>query len=70
MCTFAWPWMLVILPLPFLIRRFLSERKKVNESGLKVPSFSLFSQLINRPHIENYSNWRLWTGLVLSLIHI
>ena len=41
-----------------MIRHFLPERKKVNESGLKVPSFSLFSQLIDRPHIENYSNWR------------
>ena len=68
MWTFAWPWMLVILPLPLLIRHFLPERKKVNESGLKVPSFSLFSHLIDRPHIENYSNWRLWLGLVIWLL--
>ena len=68
MWTFAWPWMLVILPLPLLVRHFLPERKKVNESGLKVPSLSLFSQLIDRPHIENYSNWRLWLGLVIWLL--
>tara|TARA_B100000959_G_scaffold14945_2_gene14636 strand:- start:3916 stop:4944 length:1029 start_codon:yes stop_codon:yes gene_type:complete len=64
MWTLAWPWMLLALPLPFLVRRFMPEKKVTDESGLKVPSFSLFSTLINRPKSEQYSNWRLWLGLV------
>jgi len=64
MWTLAWPWMLLALPLPFLVRHFMPEKKVTDESGLKVPSFSLFSTLINRPKSEQYSNWRLWLGLV------
>jgi len=64
MWTLAWPWMLLALPLPFLVRRFMPEKKNADESGLKVPSFSLFSTFINNPRSEQYSNWQLWLGLV------
>ena len=43
MWTFAWPWMLVILPLPLLIRHFLPERKKVNDLS---PFFSLNKKVV------------------------
>ena len=64
MWTLAWPWMLLGLPLPFMVRRFLPPSNETNESGLKVPSFVLFSILINRPSAEQYTNWRLWIGLI------
>ena len=64
MWTLAWPWMLLGLPLPFLVRRFFPPSNEANESGLKVPNFALFSTLINRPSVEQYTNWRLWIGLI------
>ena len=45
MWTLAWPWMLLALPLPFLVRRLLPAEKNTNESGLIVPNFSIFSVL-------------------------
>jgi len=64
MWTLAWPWMLLALPLPFMVRRFMPEKKDTDESGLKVPTFSLFSTFIDRTRSEQYSNWRFWLGLL------
>jgi Ca-activated chloride channel homolog len=64
MWIFAWPLMLLILPLPLLVRRFYPPSSETNESGLKVPSFVLFSTLINQSSIEQYMNWRLWFGVL------
>ena len=64
MWTLAWPWMLLALPLPFLVRRLLPAEKNTKESGLIVPNFSIFSVLVNRPSAEQYKNWRLWVGLI------
>jgi|TARA_B110000003_G_scaffold92767_1_gene94886 Ca-activated chloride channel family protein len=64
MWILAWPWMLLFLPLPLLVRHYLPASQETNESGLKVPNFNLFSVLINRAPREQFSNVRLWIGLL------
>ena len=64
MWTLAWPWMLMALPLPLLVRRYLPASQETNESGLKVPNFDIFSALMNRASREQFSNMRLWFGLL------
>jgi len=34
---FAWPWMIVVLPLPWLVRRFLSPAEPARGAALRVP---------------------------------
>jgi len=39
--TLAWPWLLLLLPLPWLARRWLSAASRAGVQALKVPWFSL-----------------------------
>ena len=41
--TLAWPWMLLLLPLPWLVRRWLSAAPQAGFQALKVPWFSMIS---------------------------
>ena len=64
MYSFAWPWLLLALPLPFLVRYWLPEDSAMQEAGLKVPSFSGFSVLERRSKAETLLNWRFWIAAV------
>jgi Ca-activated chloride channel family protein len=41
--TLAWPWLLVLLPLPLLLRRFLPAAPRAGLQALKVPWFSMIA---------------------------
>jgi len=58
--TFAWPWMLLALPLPFIVRWLLPPASDAQEAGLRVPSLAGFAVLSERPPVEKLKNWRLW----------
>ena len=45
MFEFAWPWMLLTLPLPWLARRFLSPVNEAARGALRVPDVADFSTL-------------------------
>ncbi|MEE8427145.1 MAG: VWA domain-containing protein [Woeseiaceae bacterium] len=62
MVSFAWPWVLLALPLPFILRRLMSEARDLKESGLRVPSFTGFTMLRDRSQAELLLNWRLWVA--------
>jgi Ca-activated chloride channel family protein len=64
MYSFAWPWVLLALPLPLLMRLLLSEANDMQEAGLRVPSFTGFSMLENRSQAETLLNWRFWLAAV------
>ena len=68
MLTLAWPWVLLALPLPFLVRALLPEARGLQESGLKVPSLSGFAMLTDRARTEVLSNWRFWITTVAWLL--
>jgi len=41
--TLAWPWLLLLLPLPWLVRRWLSAAPRAGLQALKVPWFSMMT---------------------------
>ena len=64
MISFAWPWALLALPLPFILRRLLSEADVADEAGLRVPTLSQFDVLRDRAGREQLVNWRAWVAVL------
>jgi Ca-activated chloride channel family protein len=60
MVSLAWPWVLLALPLPWLLRRWLPEARRLDQAGLKVTGFAGFTMLSDRSAAEQLLNWRLW----------
>lgn len=63
MIHFDWPWLLVVLPLPWLLRRLLPPAATVEEAALRVPFVEDFDHgaIEGRRHIPQ--RWPLWTAL-------
>ena len=68
MLTLAWPWVLVLLPVPFVVRALLPEANQVQEAGLRVPSFSGFAMLGDRSRSETLLNWRFWVATIAWIL--
>lgn len=64
MWSLAWPWMLLALPLPFLVRALLPPVIGTQDAGLRVPSFRGFAMLADRSEVEQLLNWRFWIAVV------
>lgn len=64
MWSLAWPWMLLALPLPLLVRRLLPPVSGTADAGLKVPSFRGFAVLSDRSEVEQLLNWRFWLAVM------
>ncbi len=62
MWSLAWPWALIALPLPFIVRYLVPESVKLQDAGLKVPSLQGFAMLANRSEAEQLLNWRFWVA--------
>ena len=60
MWSLAWPWALLAIILPLIIRYLLPEAKGLSEAGLRVPSVESFSTLRDRSGKEQLRNWRFW----------
>jgi len=60
MWSLAWPWILLALPLPLLLRALMPPLVGGREAGLKVPSLRGFAVLSDRSQVEQLLNWRLW----------
>ena len=67
MWSLAWPWALLALPLPLLVRKLLPEATGLAEAGLKVPSLGEFSTLKDRKGREQVFNWRFWVAAIAAL---
>ncbi len=68
MWSLAWPWALLALPLPLIVRWLLPEARSLAVAGLKVPRLSSFATLRDRSEIEQLTNWRFWIALVAWLL--
>ena len=68
MWSLAWPWMLLALPLPLLVRWLMRPVSGAQDAGLKVPSFSGFSVLKDRSEVEQLFNWRFWLSVAAWLL--
>ena len=70
MWSLAWPWALLALPLPFIVRRFVPESASLQDAGLKVPSLKGFEMLAHRSESEQLLNWRFWVAAIAWLLLI
>ena len=68
MWSLAWPWMLLALPLPLLVRMLLPPVMGAQDAGLRVPSFRGFSILDDRSEVEQLLNWRFWVAVIAWLL--
>lgn len=68
MISLAWPWMLLALPLPWLVRRVLPEALALQEAGLRVPGFERYAMLTRRRASERLLDWRAWAATVAWLL--
>jgi len=64
MWSLAWPWMLLVLPLPILVRYLMPAVVGTQDAGLKVPSFKSFAVLKDRSEVEQLLNWRFWLSMI------
>lgn len=63
MFSFAWPWMLLALPLPLIVRRLVPEAAGMQEAGLRVPELDRYTMLTGRTSTEQLLNWRFWLAV-------
>ena len=68
MWSLAWPWVLLALPLPVLVRALMPESTSLQDAGLKVPSLKGFAMLADRSEIELLLNWRFWIAAMAWLL--
>jgi len=66
--SLAWPWMLLALPLPLLVRYLVPAVIGTQDAGLKVPSFKSFAVLNDRSEVEQLMNWRFWLSIIAWLM--
>ena len=68
MWSLAWPWALLALPLPLLVRAVFSPVSDPQEAGLKVPSLKGFAVLTNRSEAEQLLNWRVCVAIIAWIL--
>jgi Ca-activated chloride channel family protein len=60
--------MLLALPLPLLVNRFLPPTSNLQDAGLKVPSFGNFAVLADRSQAEQLLNWKMWVAIIAWML--
>jgi len=68
MWSLAWPWALLALPLPLLLRAMLPQARGLDEAGLKVPNLDSFETLKDRSDAEHLLNWRVLVAILAWLL--
>jgi Ca-activated chloride channel family protein len=68
MWSLAWPWVLLALPLPWIMRALLPEARGLAEAGLRVPTLTSFETLKDRSDAEQLLNWRFWVAVLAWLL--
>jgi Ca-activated chloride channel family protein len=63
MIHFAWPWLLLLLPLPWLIRRFAPEANTARQAALKVPFLDDFNVAEAQNVVSANKPWLLWLAI-------
>lgn len=59
MIDLHWPWLLILLPLPVLLRRLLPARPEIEQAALKVPFLDDLGEGENRV-VASERRWPLW----------
>ena len=67
MWSLEWPWALLALPLPVLMRLLLPAEAGLREAGLRVPSLARFEALGASRDAAQLRRWRFWVALLAWL---
>jgi len=67
MISFEWPWLFLLLPLPWLVRRFLSPAQPLPGAALRVPSLTEFAREASSARVGSRS-WPLWMAVIAWLL--
>ena len=68
MWSLEWPWALLALPLPLLMRILLPAETGLREAGLKVPSLARFEELGARRDAAQLFRWQFWVAVLAWLL--
>ena len=74
MIHFGWPWLVLLLPLPLLVRYFLRPAESVSEAALRVPFINEFNLEGNNEHhiaVKKHLFWLAilaWVLLILAVM--
>lgn len=68
MWSLAWPWVLLALPLPLLLRHLLPDAKSAGEAGLRVPNLGRFAMLTGQTRRDRLLDWKVWTAAIAWLL--
>ncbi|GFO76158.1 Ca-activated chloride channel homolog [Bathymodiolus platifrons methanotrophic gill symbiont] len=63
MIHFAWPWLWLILPLPWFIRRFFPAANTAEQAALKVPFLEDFGVAQSQQTTLSNKPWLLWLAI-------
>jgi Ca-activated chloride channel family protein len=73
MMHFAWPWIWILLPLPWVIRRLLPPASQPDPAALRVPFFTRLQQLAgghqdghSRPVSTSWTAYLIWLLLICA----
>ncbi|NKB38226.1 MAG: VWA domain-containing protein [Gammaproteobacteria bacterium] len=69
MIHFDWPWMLLCLPLPILVRRFMQTAVNAREAALRVPFLEDF-ELGDSSARRQFKRWPIWLAVLAWLLLI
>jgi Ca-activated chloride channel homolog len=67
MIHFEWPWLLLVLPLPLLVRWLFPARMTVEQAALKVPFLDDFSDAQTQSVTQN-QKWPLWLASIAWIL--
>jgi Ca-activated chloride channel family protein len=68
MIEFIWPWLALVLPLPWLVRRTMQPLDTSSEAALRVPFLDDFRQRTGTGPIHQVRNWPLWLAALAWLL--
>ena len=68
MIHFAWPWLFLVLPLPWILRRVAAPATDHQEAALRVPFLEDFSRLESGPQRRVAQRWPLWVAAIAWLL--
>jgi len=70
MIHFGWPWLFLLMPLPWLVRRVFPAVAPAQEAALRVPFIDEFGETGNQPNRFNSGRRDLWCAVLAWLLLI
>jgi len=60
---FLWPWIFLLLPLPWAVRRFSTEVSRSDHAALRIPFLEDFERSDQAPASAPFARWPVWLAI-------